>query len=76
MMGKASVTFGLLAVGLLGFAGYRYATDCDPPPGESLVVHEPDRDLGSRPCEEDFAARFRITNASSQPIRVLGLVPG
>ena len=74
MMRTASVAFGLLAVSLLGFAGYRYVTDRASPPVDALVIHEPDRDLGSQPCETEILVRFRVTNVSSQPIRVVGLV--
>jgi hypothetical protein len=76
MTGKASAAFTLLAVGLLGYAGYRYATDRDPPPGDALVIHDPDRDLGSQAGQAEVPLRFRITNRSSRSIRVLNLVPG
>ena len=77
MMRLASIVFALLAVGLLGYAGYRYFSDePEPPPGQALVVHEPARDVGAHPCDAAVPVRFRITNRSSQPVRVLGLVPG
>ena len=70
------VVFGLLAVGLLVLAGYEYVTDRDPPPGEALVVDDPERDLGSQPGESEIPVRFRLANTSSRPIRVVGLVRG
>jgi hypothetical protein len=74
-MRTASVLCGLLALGLLGYAGYRYAVDRDPPSGATLIVHEPDRDLGPQPCGAAVPVSFRLTNASSQPLQVFGLVP-
>jgi hypothetical protein len=44
----------------------------DPPPGRALTVHDPDRDLGSLPLGR-HAVAFRVTNASSRPLRVIGL---
>lgn len=75
-MRAASVICGLLAVGLLGLAGYKYAIDREPPSGAALVVHDPDRNLGSQPCETVVPVRFRLTNELSRPVRVVGLVPG
>lgn len=74
-MRTASVLCGLLSIGLLGYVGYRYAVDCDPPPSQAILVHDPDRDFGPQPAETVIPVRFRISNASSQPIRVLGLAP-
>ena len=76
MMRMASVLCGLLAIGLLGYAGYQYIVDHDSLSEATLTVHEPDRDLGSQPCDIAVPVSFRLTNASSQPIRILGLVPG
>lgn len=76
MMRAASILCGLLTVGLLGLAGYGYIEDRDPPPGISLVVLDPDRDLGPRPCGAVIPVRFRVVNRSPRPIRVLGLAPG
>ena len=39
--------------------------------GQALTVHEPDRDLGTLPIGT-HDVRFRITNASSQNLRVIG----
>jgi hypothetical protein len=78
MMRMASVVFGLLTVGLLGYGGYRYAFDRDapePPPGEALAVDEPDRDLGAQPQRGEATVRFRVRNRLAQPVQVLGLVP-
>jgi hypothetical protein len=66
----------LFATGLLGLAGYHCVAQHDPPPGEALVVHDPDRDLGSQPGDTEIPLRFRLTNRSSRPIRILNLVPG
>ena len=76
MMRAACLLWGLLAIGLLGFAGYHFVADRDPPSGESVVVHDPDRDLGSQECERVISVRFHITNKSSQPMRILGLMSG
>jgi hypothetical protein len=76
MMRTISVVFALLGVGLLGYAGYRWANESDVPPGAALVVDEPERDLGEQPCEVDIPLRFRIRNVSSRPVRVVGLVAG
>ena len=76
MMRAAIVLFGSLTVGLLGYAGYLYVTDADPPAGDALVIHDPDRDLGCPPAGAEFPVRFRLVNTASRPIRVLGLVPG
>lgn len=75
MMRMASVVCGLLAVGLLGYASYRHAVDGEPP-GPAIVIHEPNRDLGTQPCEAVVPVSFRIANVSSQSVRVLGLAPG
>lgn len=75
-MWKASLACGLLALGLLGYAGYRYAVDQDTPPRPPLVVDQPDRDLGAQPSEACVPVWFRITNRTSQPVQVSGLVPG
>jgi hypothetical protein len=74
-MRTASLICGILAIGLLGYAGYRFAVDRDTPPGQAITIDEPERDLGSLPSETTIPVRFRIANASSQPIRVLGLAP-
>jgi hypothetical protein len=79
MMRMASIVCGLLALGLLGYGGYRWAFDRDvpdPPPGEALVVDEPERDLGPLPREGEATVRFRLRNRSSQPVQVVGLVRG
>lgn len=77
MMRAASVVFGLLAVGLLGYAGYRYAVDREgPPPGEALALVEPDLDLGPQPRAQALTVCLRVTNRLAQPVRVVGLAPG
>ena len=76
MMRAVNMTFGLLAVGILGYAAFHYVTDSDPPLGEALVIDAPDRDLGCQPSGAEFLVRFRLTNTSLQPIRVVGLIPG
>jgi hypothetical protein len=70
-----SILCGLLAIGLLGYAAYRYTVE-EGPPGVSLTVQDPDRDLGSSPCDATVAVSFRIANTSAQPVRIVGLVPG
>jgi hypothetical protein len=76
MMRAASILCGLLAIGLLGYAGYRYAVERDPARDAPLTVHEPDRDLGDQPCSPPVPVSFRISNNTAQAIRILGLVPG
>ena len=61
-----------MAIVLLAVAGYEYVTRVEEPPfGQALTVHEPDRDLGTLPIGT-HDVRFRITNASSQNLRVIG----
>jgi hypothetical protein len=81
-MRAASIVFGLLAIGLLGYVGYRYASDHDPSVGipspiasPPITVEEPDKDLGSQPCESEVPVRFVVKNVTAQPVRILGLVP-
>ncbi len=77
MMRLASVFFGLLAIVLCGLGAYLYVTDvAEPPPGEALIVEAAERDLGSQPVGTEIPLRFRLTNKSSQPIRILGLAEG
>lgn len=73
MMRIASVVFGLLALVLLGYAGYQYATDRDSSPEPAIVVREPNQDVGPHLCGTAVSVRFLVTNPSSQPVRVLGL---
>ena len=68
----ASRICAFLAIALLAVAGYLHVTHVEEPPfGQALTVHEPDRDLGTLPIGE-HELRFRITNASSQNLRVIG----
>lgn len=61
-----------VAIALLAVAGYLHVSHVEEPPfGQALTVHEPDRDLGTLPIGE-HELRFRITNASSQDLRVIG----
>ena len=75
-MRAASAMFGIIAVSLLALATYHYLTESAPSPVVALVIDTPDRDLGTQPCGVEIPVRFRLTNASSHPIRVLGLIPG
>jgi hypothetical protein len=75
-MRAASAIFGIIAVGLIGHAAYHYLTESARSPGEVLLIDSPDRDLGSQPSGLEIPVRFRLTNTSSHPIRVLGLIPG
>ena len=68
----ASRICAFMAIALLAVTGYLHVTHVEEPPfGQALTVHEPDRDLGTLPIGE-HDVRFRITNASSQNLRVIG----
>jgi hypothetical protein len=84
-MGKASLFFGILSVGLLACGGYRYVVDTAPLPEKASVdmdspaacplrVLDADRDVGEQPCA-DLRVRFYLLNTSDEPARIVGLAP-
>lgn len=75
-MRAANWLCGLLALGLLGYAGYRYQVDREPLPGPPLRVKGPDQDIGPQPGTADLPVRFRLKNVALRPIQILGLSPG
>ena len=61
------------AVALLAIAGILHFTTTEEPPiGEAITVHDGDRDIGTLSLGEHTIS-FRITNASSLPLRVIGM---
>jgi hypothetical protein len=76
MMRATSLLCGIVASGLIGYAGYQYARERHLSSGGTLIVPEPDRDLGQQPCGQPVSVSFRIYNTSAQPVRIVGLVPG
>ena len=64
----AAITIVLLAMlGILHFI-----TPEQPPFGQAIMVHDGDRDIGSLALGEHTIA-FRVANASSLPLRVIGM---
>lgn len=75
MFTKAAV-LGLLAAGLLLAAGIWVAIPHDTHhPAESLVVEDPDKDVGSRAVGA-HVVEFRIRNTTAKALRVIGMEGG
>ena len=69
----ASRICAAISVALLATLGILYFTTPEEPPfGQALTVHDGDRDVGTLALGEHTIA-FRITNASSLPLRVIGM---
>lgn len=66
--------FLVIAVGLLGLAGY-LALGSPDRPAPSFAVEQPDRDLG-KVGVGSHTLIFRITNPADHPRRILGLAEG
>lgn len=65
-----SYGFFLLGLFLLGLAGYFYFA---PEPGPSLNISQQDLEVSDCVPGRKTAVNFQIHNASSRPIRILGL---
>jgi hypothetical protein len=72
MLTASRICFAI-AIALIAVVGILHITTTEEPPfGLAITVHDGDRDLGTLGSGEHTIA-FRITNASSLPLRVLGM---
>ncbi len=72
MLTASRICFAI-AIALLAMVGILHFTTTEEPPfGQAITIHDGDRDIGTLAIGEHTIA-FRITNASSLPLRVIGM---
>ena len=72
MLAASRICFAI-AIALLAVVGILHFTSTyEPPFGQAITIHDGDRDIGTLAVGEHMIP-FRITNASSLPLRVIGM---
>lgn len=67
---QLALTLAGLAL-LVAASGLAVRDWLEPGPGESVVVHEPDRDLGAVPAGSVVEVVYRVTNSAGRDRRIV-----
>lgn len=73
---RAYVIGFVLSACLFALAAYLYVHHNGQSFAGAVIVQDGERDLGNQACGDTRAVWFRIRNASSEPVRIVGLAPG